>query len=658
MAQQQAVAAKLPAVATAAVPAAVPPAVPAAATPTAAAALNDPLTTDLLSSTYTAPAVCRINIRGTPSGTISAASMVCSGGTASVMVAADKLLSGFRPGIKSVVWDEECGLPGCFLTFCGSTRVVVAESSISGIQGKHIDAVVCAADTVVLTLQSSNVTHNNATALAAFNQSRVVIAASRLAHNVGYIYNGGAFVGDDATLDIRDHSLVVGNVATNSSGAGVRVGGYARGTITGKSQVVNNTSGGWVGGGVVVVDDGRLVVDGGSCICNNTSGAGGLFADDRAHVTVMGASSVSFNSGVNGSGGGGVVVSGNASLTITGGSSVFNNTCRGFSGGGVVAARNARLTITGGSSLCSNWAELTGGALLAMGNSTTSIINATICNNSCNSYTFSGGAGFVVVNTASVYISSAQVAGNWVDGWGSGGAMLVGQNGNLTLGPGVVLANNSVGIGVVGSNIASYSTSSLAIDPDVSADGRQLTKCDRSVYLGRMPCVEGEYQGSGICQCCPEYQYGFEANALTCRPCPQNAYCPGGTVVSPKPGFYHSAERSVQMHACPIASSCLGNDTCAPGYKGNLCGACAKGWGQTLALRCGKCMLPAQQFGVYVTIVFVTVVLITVTVHFTWQDNKAGDTAVRPSDLCKVLAQFLQYLVILGSMSVRWPSGP
>jgi hypothetical protein len=66
-------------------------------------------------------------------------------------------------------------------------------------------------------------------------------------------------------------------------------------------------------------------------------------------------------------------------------------------------------------------------------------------------------------------------------------------------------------------------------------------------------------------------------------------------------------------------------------------------------------MPPAQQFGVDVVLVFVAVVLITLTVHFTWQDNKAGDKAVRPSDLCKVLAQFLQYLVILGSMSVRWP---
>jgi hypothetical protein len=39
-------------------------------------------------------------------------------------------------------------------------------------------------------------------------------------------------------------------------------------------------------------------------------------------------------------------------------------------------------------------------------------------------------------------------------------------------------------------------------------------------------------------------------------------------------------------------------------------------------------MPPAQQFGVYAVTVFVTVVLITLTVHFTWQDNKAWDKAV------------------------------
>jgi hypothetical protein len=51
------------------------------------------------------------------------------------------------------------------------TRVVVADSSISGINSGHIDAVVCATNTADLVLQRSNVTHNHATALIADEQS-------------------------------------------------------------------------------------------------------------------------------------------------------------------------------------------------------------------------------------------------------------------------------------------------------------------------------------------------------------------------------------------------------------------------------------------------------------------------------------------------------
>jgi hypothetical protein len=135
--------------------------------------------------------------------------------------------------------------------------------------------------------------------------------------------------------------------------------------------------------------------------------------------------------------------------------------------------------------------------------------------------------------------------------WGNysvGGAIVVGMRGNLTLGAGVVLADNIVNVGYVGPNIATYNQSFLWLDPSVSADGLPLSKCNRSVYFGRMPCQEGEYQESGMCQCCPEYQYGFEANVLACKPCPENAHCPGATVVLPEPGYYHSAKRSVQMH--------------------------------------------------------------------------------------------------------------
>lgn len=159
-------------------------------------------------------------------------------------------------------------------------------------------------------------------------------------------------------------------------------------------------------------------------------------------------------------------------------------------------------------------------------------MNVTICNNSCKGYAGFGGAGLFISDDASVYIASAHVVGNWVEE-SSGGAMVVTVNGSLTLGPGVALTNHSVNVGFVGSNIAIYEGSSLFIDPSVSADGAPLTKCNRSVYLGRVPCQVGEYLRSGMCQCCPEYQYGFEANALACKPCPGNAHCPGGTLVLP-----------------------------------------------------------------------------------------------------------------------------
>jgi hypothetical protein len=67
-------------------------------------------------------------------------------------------------------------------------------------------------------------------------------------------------------------------------------------------------------------------------------------------------------------------------------------------------------------------------------------------------------------------------------------------------------------------------------------------------------------------------------------------------------------------------------------------------------------MAPSFQLGVYLLLVGGTVLFVTLTVHFTWQDNKAGDRSLRPSDLIKVLVQFVQYVVILGSISVPWPA--
>ncbi len=44
----------------------------------------------------------------------------------------------------------------------------------------------------------------------------------------------------------------------------------------------------------------------------------------------------------------------------------------------------------------------------------------------------------------------------------------------------------------------------------------------------------------------------------TCRPCPSSAQCPVGAVVVPRPGWWHSAANSTQIHRCPYAPACGG----------------------------------------------------------------------------------------------------
>lgn len=234
---------------------------------------------------------------------------------------------------------------------------------------------------------------------------------------------------------------------------------------------------------------------------------------------------------------------------------------------------------------------------------------------------------------------------------------------------GVLFADNNVTRGEVGTDIAAYGDSTIDVSPGVLVHAglpgswyasaallQQLTKCSPSVYLGRVPCQVGEYGASGLCQCCPVHQFGFELDALSCMACPAHAVCPGGAVITPAEGYWHSTVKSVQMHRCPgLTTACKAHDTCGEGYTGNLCGACAYGFGQTLPFACSKCMAPAKQLAVYCVLVLLTVLFISLTVHFTWQDNKLGDKTLRPSDLIKVLVQFLQYLVILGSLSVPWP---
>uniref|UniRef100_A0A383VM68 Uncharacterized protein n=1 Tax=Tetradesmus obliquus TaxID=3088 RepID=A0A383VM68_TETOB len=50
------------------------------------------------------------------------------------------------------------------------------------------------------------------------------------------------------------------------------------------------------------------------------------------------------------------------------------------------------------------------------------------------------------------------------------------------------------------------------------------------------------------CQACPEGSISLEPHSSSCRDCPPGATCPGGFVIVPLPGMWHSAPESPQVH--------------------------------------------------------------------------------------------------------------
>jgi hypothetical protein len=517
---------------------------------------------------------------------------------------------------------------------------------------------------------------------------------------------GGVFVGENATFTLSGGSSITNNTS-GSRGGGLYVNGTARVALSGGSSISHNTAAN-TGGGVGGTHNVSVTLTGGSSISNNVAGAGGgLFLMQGPTINITGGSSVHGNralmtvgggvycwigkiyldnsmwhdnsAGLNGGGGymdkatfglannsslhsnralhgsgGGVFIFGGV-LIIRDGSSIVNNSCTPGVGGGVAAgvwvfkekSSNPVGTFSFGSMGRLVAQE---GASDDIYNSRVMISNSIVANNTSNG---AAGGGFAIASWSVIALANGtKVLGNRAFN-GSGGAVLLMGNATLQADGTVVFQNKSGSRGFVGSAIVAFE------DANVSLPTRgQLTKCNTSVYLGTATCAIGEVLQHDVCNCCPPHTFSF-ANS-SCTQCPPNAACPGASVVEPLPGFWSSAPTSIQMHRCPLFKTACDyvneTHTCKPGYQGALCGDChLPDYGVLSPMRCGRCMQPAVQLGLYVGLNFVTVSFVTYTVHATWQDNLEGTWDVQVTDYIKVLVQFLQYIVIIGSVSVPWP---
>jgi hypothetical protein len=560
---------------------------------------------------------------------ITTASLQCSGGRV-VMAGNDTYLGSFRRQFKGVSWDNGCAMAGCLLTICADTNVVIINSSVTRVipVDASLEAGLCINDRARVLLHNTSMRFNNVSAVVAAGWSQLTVDASLFGQNFGTAYAGGISAVGNASVDIV-HSRIRGNrrqpaadvkppantsmhMSAECNGAGMSVMGNARVVLNASDVEGNIGMPGCRGGGAAVYGSGRLTIAGASTFVDNqvssdlrsATDGGGVYVGGRAEVVVIDGSRLTYNAADRGAG---IFADGNATVKISGGCLIANNT-------GTLFDESNIFTVS---------------SLNARGNARMYLAE-----------------GVLVLSS----VGAAQVSLLASD------ASFLSLTGNVSVD--YVSQSRSRGVSIVVD-----SNANLRIAPGATSNGMPLTRCSSTVNMAgkpSMPCGIGEVplQVREECQCCAAFSYNLKAGGDpdSCQQCPSNAKCPGGDQIVPLPGFWQSSVKSVQIHKCPLFTAACGQDgICTEGYKGNLCGECEVGYGLTLPLRCVKCASLIRQLMTYLLLFWVSVTLISYTVHATWHDNRVGDTALRPSDLLKILVQYLQYLVILGSISVPWP---
>jgi predicted outer membrane repeat protein len=557
-------------------------------------------------------------------------------------------------------------------------------------------------------------------ALAAFNYAVVTLSGPVLIkNNTSVGANGGAItlvggaklmVADLSSLSDQSRAVAAtdvifeGNVAKNGSGGAVCAAEFSTVHITGFMRFVNNT--GMHGGAILAMNSSQVWISHHTTFQDNAAyeGSGGVLrAQDDASVIIKGPGVVMFGS-TSTEPGGATMVQGNARLSISSGvvlysnrairtsggalaalgnSSVVlccdvvmqNNTGSDYQGGAVLVGMNASLDVSKGVQFLDNTVTYSvGGALAAVGNAAVTIFsNVTFRNNSSPQFL---GGGISAEGQAVVLVKEDVLFENNSAAY-DGGAVMASMDANVTMLGRVTFWNNSANTGgaiaardtVILSlldgvhfdhNMARIVGSDVWVDVDCTftMEGANIPPNSSSVLWLRKYCDLGEFIGpDGFCQRCPTSTFGLDPNHITCGKCPINANCPGGAVIEPLAGYWHSSKYSPLVHSCPRKDLCLYNGECKKGYEGNVCGKCAIGYGFGGPFTCRMCIPFRTTLAIYASAAVVMFVVVSTLLHTTLKDNQTGVSGDRPSDFLKIMVRHVQYLVILSSIGLRWPSG-
>jgi hypothetical protein len=101
----------------------------------------------------------------------------------------------------------------------------------------------------------------------------------------------------------------------------------------------------------------------------------------------------------------------------------------------------------------------------------------------------------------------------------------------------------------------------------------------------------------------------FTAQAIVCESCPRGGACDGARALpTATPGFWAAEDNPVLFAKCDVPEACSGGgpESCAPGYKGQFCASCVKGY-YPLYRRCVSCP-PTAPFRLPLFVIFTFIV--------------------------------------------------
>ena len=172
--------------------------------------------------------------------------------------------------------NPRCFTPGCLLTICGRSDVIIqgAVQKLDPMPGL-VQSVLCVANNSRVTLQRAVIANNQLMrGVHAMHNARVLLDSTTIAGNSLLDSDGvGVRVTDRAEVKISGRSVLAGNLAPGGNGAGVFAGGDAVVNIV-DSSIVNNTCD-IFGGGVAAFGNSEVSISGRSSISGNVARNGG-----------------------------------------------------------------------------------------------------------------------------------------------------------------------------------------------------------------------------------------------------------------------------------------------------------------------------------------------------------------------------------------------